>query len=302
MWPQTAVVLHLPNGPGRQLVEHRRGQRLGDGLRWADIRDTQPRTDHARRNHHHTSHRHRPSGLAAQPPRRRHTTRDSTQTARRALTPRRSQSNPEITSGPSPKSSSRRHGAVSRPDTEIAPYWAELVTANTDRLLPPGDPNLIYPQANSSWSRPRQRAPTSTSTSTATRSSPRRHRKQSTVDPDTRSRHPPDEPPSADDPPSNHRQPSTVPSLSHTAGVNPRTHGNSSRPTSQTVDRLPTTPGDLVRPLAYVAGTGLLGAHPSGLASPAPPHPGRPTPTWNRHRHSRRRSLGVRTPDPRCRH
>jgi hypothetical protein len=31
-------------------------------------------------------------------------------------------------------------------DDEIASYWAELVAANTDRLLPPGDPNLIYPE------------------------------------------------------------------------------------------------------------------------------------------------------------
>lgn len=30
-------------------------------------------------------------------------------------------------------------------DTEIAPYWAELVQTNDGRLLPPEDPNLIYP-------------------------------------------------------------------------------------------------------------------------------------------------------------
>lgn len=30
-------------------------------------------------------------------------------------------------------------------DAEIAPYWVELVQANEDRLLPPEDPNLIYP-------------------------------------------------------------------------------------------------------------------------------------------------------------
>ncbi|MEZ5278965.1 MAG: LysM peptidoglycan-binding domain-containing protein [Acidimicrobiales bacterium] len=30
-------------------------------------------------------------------------------------------------------------------DTEIAPYWADVVELNTDRLLPPDDPNLIYP-------------------------------------------------------------------------------------------------------------------------------------------------------------
>lgn len=31
-------------------------------------------------------------------------------------------------------------------DNEIAPYWAELVEENDARLLPPGDPNLIYPE------------------------------------------------------------------------------------------------------------------------------------------------------------
>lgn len=31
-------------------------------------------------------------------------------------------------------------------DNEIAPYWADLVETNKDRLLPPGDPNLIYPE------------------------------------------------------------------------------------------------------------------------------------------------------------
>ena len=31
-------------------------------------------------------------------------------------------------------------------DSEIAPYWADLVEANKDRLLPPGDQNLIYPE------------------------------------------------------------------------------------------------------------------------------------------------------------
>ena len=30
-------------------------------------------------------------------------------------------------------------------DEEITPYWRQLVEANTDRLLPPEDPNLIYP-------------------------------------------------------------------------------------------------------------------------------------------------------------
>ena len=30
-------------------------------------------------------------------------------------------------------------------DAEITPYWVELVAANKDRLLPPEDPNLIYP-------------------------------------------------------------------------------------------------------------------------------------------------------------
>jgi nucleoid-associated protein YgaU len=30
-------------------------------------------------------------------------------------------------------------------DAEIVPFWRELVEANTDRLLPPGDPDLIYP-------------------------------------------------------------------------------------------------------------------------------------------------------------
>jgi len=31
-------------------------------------------------------------------------------------------------------------------DNEIAPYWAEVIEANEGRLLPPGDPNLIYPE------------------------------------------------------------------------------------------------------------------------------------------------------------
>lgn len=31
-------------------------------------------------------------------------------------------------------------------DNEIAPYWAEVIEANERRLLPPGDPNLIYPE------------------------------------------------------------------------------------------------------------------------------------------------------------
>lgn len=30
-------------------------------------------------------------------------------------------------------------------DAELTPYWAEIVAANEDRLLPPEDPNLIYP-------------------------------------------------------------------------------------------------------------------------------------------------------------
>lgn len=30
-------------------------------------------------------------------------------------------------------------------DSELAPYWADVVELNTDRLLPPGDPDLIYP-------------------------------------------------------------------------------------------------------------------------------------------------------------
>lgn len=30
-------------------------------------------------------------------------------------------------------------------DAEIVPFWRELIEANTDRLLPPGDPDLIYP-------------------------------------------------------------------------------------------------------------------------------------------------------------
>ena len=30
-------------------------------------------------------------------------------------------------------------------DIEMTPYWVELVAANEDRLLPPGDPDLIYP-------------------------------------------------------------------------------------------------------------------------------------------------------------
>ncbi len=30
-------------------------------------------------------------------------------------------------------------------DAEIAPFWAEMVTLNQDRLLPPEDPDLIYP-------------------------------------------------------------------------------------------------------------------------------------------------------------
>ncbi len=30
-------------------------------------------------------------------------------------------------------------------DVELTPYWAEVVAANEDRLLPPEDPNLIYP-------------------------------------------------------------------------------------------------------------------------------------------------------------
>lgn len=37
--------------------------------------------------------------------------------------------------------------AWGRPPTnvELTPYWLELIAANQDRLLPPGDPNLIYP-------------------------------------------------------------------------------------------------------------------------------------------------------------
>ena len=31
-------------------------------------------------------------------------------------------------------------------DNEIAPYWADLVQTNNGRLLPPEDPNLIYPE------------------------------------------------------------------------------------------------------------------------------------------------------------
>ena len=31
-------------------------------------------------------------------------------------------------------------------DSEIAPYWADLVQTNNGRLLPPEDPNLIYPE------------------------------------------------------------------------------------------------------------------------------------------------------------
>lgn len=31
-------------------------------------------------------------------------------------------------------------------DTEIAPYWVDVVAANEGRLLPPNDPNLIYPE------------------------------------------------------------------------------------------------------------------------------------------------------------
>jgi len=31
-------------------------------------------------------------------------------------------------------------------DNEIAPYWAEVIDENDGRLLPPGDPNLIYPE------------------------------------------------------------------------------------------------------------------------------------------------------------
>ncbi len=31
-------------------------------------------------------------------------------------------------------------------DSEIAPYWSEVIEANEGRLLPPGDPNLIYPE------------------------------------------------------------------------------------------------------------------------------------------------------------
>lgn len=30
-------------------------------------------------------------------------------------------------------------------DAELVPYWVEVVNANEGRLLPPGDPNLIYP-------------------------------------------------------------------------------------------------------------------------------------------------------------
>ena len=31
-------------------------------------------------------------------------------------------------------------------NAELTPYWAEVVAANEDRLLPPEDPNLIYPE------------------------------------------------------------------------------------------------------------------------------------------------------------
>ena len=31
-------------------------------------------------------------------------------------------------------------------DSEIAPYWSEVIESNEGRLLPPGDPNLIYPE------------------------------------------------------------------------------------------------------------------------------------------------------------
>ena len=31
-------------------------------------------------------------------------------------------------------------------DSETTPYWAELVAQNMDRLLPPGDPDVIYPE------------------------------------------------------------------------------------------------------------------------------------------------------------
>lgn len=31
-------------------------------------------------------------------------------------------------------------------DSEIAPYWSEVIDANEGRLLPPGDSNLIYPE------------------------------------------------------------------------------------------------------------------------------------------------------------
>ena len=30
-------------------------------------------------------------------------------------------------------------------DSEVTPYWAQLVEANKGKLLPPGDPDMIYP-------------------------------------------------------------------------------------------------------------------------------------------------------------
>lgn len=134
-------------------------------------------------------------------------------------------------------------------DTEIAPYWAELVSANTDRLLPPGDPNLIYPgqQFVVPAPPPNPDIDVDLNGDQVLEADP-----IDTIP--TPEAAPPDEPPA---PMPAAETPTTVPVPEATRPTPPA-------PGPTVVDQpggsLVDDAGDLVRPLAYVAGTGLLGA------------------------------------------
>ena len=122
----------------------------------------QPRRHHERRHRHHRHDRHRAQRMAPRRPRRRTIgpTRTSEPTADAAPT-----MVPENGGRRCVDSVGRRVVVVEKgdhfwgiadealteawgrapTDAELAPYWADVVAANEERLLPPGDPNLIYP-------------------------------------------------------------------------------------------------------------------------------------------------------------
>lgn len=141
-------------------------------------------------------------------------------------------------------------------DTEIAPYWADLVAENTDRLLPPGDPDLIYPDQQFVVPPP----PTNPNIDVDLNGD------QVVANPDAAPEIAPvplDETPE----PTETTEPVETAPIVETPTTAPEptvapTQPSAAKPTDTTrsAESLIDGAADLARPLAYVAGAGLFGA------------------------------------------